>query len=1062
MPNPTPAPTRPRMSKAAPSRARMRRVNPVAAALVAAAVVLLLVLAYILQDRLFDDREAMPSGGQSAPVTEIAPTTPVRINEIMSSNGSAWSDEKGNFGDWVELYNSSATETVDIGGWILTDTQNALNGFTFPSMSLAPGEFVLVFCDGTLKNTPGYTFHAPFKLSSDGDMLLLFNKAQVAVEAVNIPGLSRNVSYARVGNSWTTTSAYTPGMPNEEEYHRLMKEALSDGQGAGALAISELMADNKTYVPDEEGLYWDWVEIHNTSSQTVELEGYCLSDDPSNPTKWRFPKVSLEADGYLLVYCSGMGISEAGRPLHAGFKLASEGETVVLSDASGRPLSSVSYENMKTDRSLSLYEGSYTRNLAPTPGGANTPEQVAAVDAAFAAQNLRRVYINEVSAGTSRTVDGEGLQPEWLEIVNRSGETVDLSGWGLSDNANRPRKWQFPNGAQIAPGEYLLIKLGTEGKSLGSYEAGFGVSLLTGAEETLTLCTPDGVIVDRMPLPVQYASISYGRQEGKSGFFYMPKPTPGARNHETAYPLRTEAARASLPGGLYDAAVTVELSAPEGATIRYTTDGAAPTSSSPVYEGPLTLSDTTVLRTRVWRDGEYPSPIATQTFFVGVSHTMNVMSLVMDPADLWSQEKGLYVLGPHALEQSPYGSIDRGANFWMTWEKTGSIEYYGTNGETLLHQGAGIRLHGQYSRSEPQKAFKVIARAEYGGDNRFRYPLFSKRDYTEYQSFVLRSSGSDGDKTRMRDSLLTSLAENLGVMYQETELCVVYLNGQYWGQYNLRERINAYSVCQWEGWTDPANVDLVKANSNVLQGSDESYQAMLTWVKKNGIKNEAAYEKVCSVVDIENFIDYICLEMWTGNTDTLNVKRYRNAVEGDGKWRWIFFDLDWAFYTDTNSVNRWVDPKGMGNSFRTDNALFVALMKYEPFYDRFLTRLGQLMATDLTTRNVVDKVNERLALLKPEMPMHMEAWQSIVVDWLDRDVDTLPRDVLKRYKFDNSKWKSELSDFVRYAEQRPGKLFTYLTNEKNTYFKPLTKAQMEKYFGAAMAADAEYKASKQK
>lgn len=1066
-PKPQPrAPQRPPQArKAAPSKPHMENANPVMIAVVALVVIAALVGGYLLQyvafpDGLFPANTAQ--GGSAEPVTEIAPTTAVRINEVMSSNGSAWSDEHGEFGDWVEITNTSSSETIDLTGWMLTDTANALNAFTFPQQTLAPGEFVLVFCDGTLHNTPGYTYHAPFKLSSDGDTLLLFNRDQVAVESINIPSLNRNQSYARVNGGWQITSSYTPCMPNEEQYHQMMREALSGGQTSD-IVISEVMADNATYIPDEDGEYCDWIEITNTGSSAVNLSGWCLSDDTSNPTRWRFPNVTIQPGEYLVVYCSGKSRTEAGSNLHTGFRLGAEGEMAVLSNAQGVVLSSVSYTNLKTDRSLSLYEGNYVTNLAPTPGAANTAASAAAQAETMAAANAAKVFISEVSAGVSRTVDTEGKQPEWIELINRSSSTVDLSGWGLSDDAGHPRKWQFAQGASIKPGEYLIVRLGDadiQDVSSGSYQASFGLSLLSDADETVTLCTPDGSVVDRMPLPRQYASISYGRIDGRSGFFYLAKSTPGSQNTDTGYSYRTSPASFSIAGGMYDGPVTVELSAQENATIRYTTDGSVPSNTSPIYTGPITLNETTVLRSRVWRDNEYPSATETQTYFVGVSHTMNVMSVVVDPADLWSQEKGLYIMGPNALDQSPYGSIDHGANFWMTWEKSANIEYYGVDGSTILSQGCGLKLHGQYSRSEPQKAFKIIAREEYGDQDFFYAPLFSERDYTQYQSFVLRSSGSDGDKTRMRDSILTSLAENTPVMYQATELVIVYLNGEYWGQYNLRERINQYSVAQWEGWDDPENVDLVKANTNVLHGSDESFQKMLSWVKKNGVKNDEALEAVGKVVDLENYIDYICLQMFTGNTDTLNVKRYRNAVSGDGKWRWIFFDLDWAFYTDTNSPTRWMNPAGMGNSMRTDNTLYVELMKNSTFRAMFLKRLGELMATDFTTQAIVDKVNARVNELMPEMDEHMSGWQNIVSGWLSNGTDTLPESVLSKYTFDMDKWKAELSRFIDYAEERPTKMIQYMQDTSKNYSMAVTKEELNLYFADAIQAIYDYKESK--
>ena len=197
----------------------------------------------------------------------------------------------------------------------------------------------------------------------------------------------------------------------------------------------------------------------------------------------------------------------------------------------------------------------------------------------------------------------------------------------------------------------------------------------------------------------------------------------------------------------------------------------------------------------------------------------------------------------------------------------------------------------------------------------------------------------------MRDAVMQSLAEGGNVMYQETEVGVLYIDGVYWGHYNLRERINTASICQFEGWEgDEDDLDLIKANSNVMQGSNATMEKLLKWVKSNDMNTDEAYRVLDSAIDIQNYIEYMAIEMFTGNTDTLNVKRYRNA-NADGKWRWVLFDLDWAFYEDTNSVRRWLTPGGMGNANRTDNSLFIACMKNDTFRDRFLTYLGEKMAT---------------------------------------------------------------------------------------------------------------------
>ena len=175
------------------------------------------------------------------------------------------------------------------------------------------------------------------------------------------------------------------------------------------------------------------------------------------------------------------------------------------------------------------------------------------------------------------------------------------------------------------------------------------------------------------------------------------------------------------------------------------------------------------------------------------------------------------------------------------------------------------------------------------------------------------------------------------------------------------------------------------------------------------------------VIVLDNYIAYHALQIFVGNADTLNVKRYRNA-NADGKWRWAIYDLDWGFYVDTNSIRRWLDPEGMGAGKRTDNSLFIALMNNPTFYDRFLTFMGDMLATEWVTSKIVDKIETRYYELLPEMPMQFERWGQ-----------------------SQSNFDARVSELVEYARTRPRKLVGYFQETLS-----LTNEQMEYYFGDAM------------
>jgi hypothetical protein len=258
-------------------------------------------------------------------------------------------------------------------------------------------------------------------------------------------------------------------------------------------------------------------------------------------------------------------------------------------------------------------------------------------------------------------------------------------------------------------------------------------------------------------------------------------------------------------------------------------------------------------------------------------------------------------------------------------------------------------------------------------------------------------------------------------MYQDAKPVAVYLNGKYWGHYNLRERIHKYSIAQFMGWKQPDKIDIVKANDTVMQGSNKTFEQLLAYVKKNGVKTDENLAYVESKIDLQNYLEYVALQTFIGNTDLLNVKRYR-STEGDGKWRWILFDTDWAFTTDTDSFGRWLKAGGMGSGNKTDNTLFVALMKNKTVQVRYLTLLGNLMADQWTTRQILEKSNWWRDTLYPEMPAQTEKWGGNETSWL-----------------------SDIRQFNAYAKERPKKLLQYIKRATG-----YSDSQMRVYFGRVM------------
>lgn len=192
--------------------------------------------------------EGLPVFAQQRQTVEVQPVGAIRVNEVMASNKKAWSDDMGNYPDWIELINAS-NNAVEITGWTLTDGPDRPLGFTFPSTILQPEETVVVFASKELRSVSGYAYHAPFKLSASGDAVMLYDQNGNIMEAINVPALSANQVYMRDPSSgdWVVSSYYTPGYANTYENHLALVNAGGVETISSELMISEFMADNKTY-----------------------------------------------------------------------------------------------------------------------------------------------------------------------------------------------------------------------------------------------------------------------------------------------------------------------------------------------------------------------------------------------------------------------------------------------------------------------------------------------------------------------------------------------------------------------------------------------------------------------------------------------------------------------------------------------------------------------------------------------------------------------------------------------------------------------------------------------
>jgi len=973
------------------------------------------------------------------------------ISEVMAANSTAVPDETGAFSDWLEIYNGTGSD-LNLEGVMLTNRTDRIT-FPFPSYVLGAGERVVVFADNRYQLETGTPFHGKFKISSVGDHLYLYDPDMYLIDEVVTPTMTADQSYILTGTDeagnkqYELTDYYSPGHENTEAGFIAYRS--ENATQTGALIINEICPDPKVGIPDEDNEIVDWLELRNTTDKPISLAGYYLSDKENKPMKWRFPDSAIiSANGYYLVYCSGKDKLQANGVPHTNFSISAERETLVLSDSDGNLIDRVSIENVPEDYSVGRDEtGAWNFYSLATPGSPNDADGQSRTDQLIRAYNPTGVYITEVMASNDTIALGTtGETCDFLELYNSTDQTVDLSNYGLSNNIGRPRKWQFPQGAAIGPGAYLVVYLDGDTSLSSYYEPHTNFKLSRAGGDTVTFCDPTGRVLDRIPLSSMPTDHSYGRSLGYAGFYYYNQPTPGAENG-TGYYGYASNPTFSQDGGEYTGSVQVSISIPEGTTVYYTLDGAIPTESATVYNvgDVLEINRVTVLRARAFDNSGMlqPSETVTQTYLPNVYHTLPIVSVVCDPDELWNAEDGMLTVGDN-VDKS--GGIPFKNTIYREFGKIpreGYVEMYTLDGAQLLSQGMEISLQGQYSLDMPQKTFKLKSKAKYG-KKYFEAALFENRSFTEYKGFVLRVSGNDCVWTRINDAFQSTLIDAFNestdtpstVIHQAWQPVVVYLNGQYWGHYNLRERADRYFVAQHEGigLENADQMDVLEASNKTVFGTNKEYKAMITKIEASSPgTNEEDLQYILDNIDVDNYFDFIAFEMFFGNSDTGNIRFYKLKTEGS-KWKWIFYDADYGlFKSGFDSPTSYLKKKGSGQQ-NINNTLIRKLLENDEMLDKFLTRLGEIYQF-MTTEKMTEIFNSMAATIEPEMTMHFNRWAEENDKAINIDSPTTPEGAL-RY------WNTRLDYTRNVLKKRP----TYFYEMVQEHFE-LSDEQMLSYFG---------------
>jgi len=904
--------------------------------------------------------------GTQAGQTEDSAQAGVVISEVMSNNVGSLKAPDGSTPDWIELYNAGG-KTISLKGYMLSDNARKPDKYVFEAGTMQAGSYLLLYATGKEAVSAG-NIYLPFKLSSAGEELILIAPGGKVGDRFTIPALPADISYGRNGEDVTpgATKVYfgepTPGKVNGTDGKPTAEAAMVPE--VTTLLINEYCTRNAALY-DEAGDTPDWVELYNSGSEPLDLSGYALSDDLTQLDKWRFPEVSLAPKAYLLLLLSGKTTANTGETkldsqgrLHVDFRLSASDTQLVVTDTRGRTVATAAVEdlpiNVSKGRALDKPD-TWAYFPRPTPGTANTTASFPTLSQADS-QASKDIMVSEVFAmdGVNKAEPDE----DWVELYNNTSKKVDLTGYGLSDNLDEPFLMKLAK-VTINPKSTVVVT-----------PKDFAISA---RGETILLTDPSGVVEDAFATGHLRVGASSGRQVGANAsgsldrVFYAT-PTKNQPNTTAAYKAYTEVPTITVKKGtggavvegLYIAqtvTVTIQVAEPD-AKIHYTLDGKKPTSASAVYAGPIRVDHSLVVKAIAVRPDYLPSDSVSRTLLKETPHSLPVLSLSGNPADLVGAAGALT-------------SVD--------FKKEIPVEFafYEEDGRLGIDYQAGVELHGQFSRKEGQRSLEVKFRSSYG-ESEVTYPFFPDYDVTTFRRLVLRTSGQDWKITKVRDSFMTRIVQGqLSIDTMAVRNCVVYVNGKYWGLYEIREKLDQFYVASHYG-VDSNKVDLIKGNNMVVAGSYKDMADLIQYCRAHDLRDPTAYKAVLARINENSLMDWIIAESFFSNSDSGNKKFWRPTTEG-GQYRWMLFDLDWAMFSSTYKSDRLkgdlLDPAGHGQGNWFNTTLQVKLMENPDFEEKFIERYAKFLNTTFKTDRMVKILDQSLAIIRDEMPRQIARWE---------------------------------------------------------------------------------------
>lgn len=608
----------------------------------------------------------------------------------------------------------------------------------------------------------------------------------------------------------------------------------------------------------------------------------------------------------------------------------------------------------------------------------------------FSSRLQAQVVINEYSCSNISTiVDNNGNNEDWVELFNTSAVAVNIGGYYLSDKPATPMKWQIPVGTTIPANGRRIFWASGKDVVVGGNNQHTNFKLTQMRYESIVFADAAGVIIDQVALIPTQGDHSRGRiTDGNATFGVFTTPTPNAANTGSFTDYVSKPTFSVAPG-FYAAAQSVAISCADPNTqIRYTINGTTPTATSTLYSGPINVATTTAIRARAFSTNTSfaPSFIETNTYFINVTHTMPVISLC--------------------------GSF---TNFFNTAQDIkNTIEYFDLSQVLQYEMDGDMSKHGNDSWAYSQKGMRFYVKDEYGYANNIEYQQFPTSPRNEFDVIIIKAAGSDNypdgggggsQPCHLRDSYVQGLAEknSLNVDVRRLQSAIVYINGAYWGIYEVRERVDSDYTAYYYN-QEKEDIDQLRywGGLNIEEGSDTAWNNLYNYIMANPMTVQANYDYVVDKLDPMSLIDNFILNTYVNNSDWMNWNtswwrgRKNTANTPKVRWRYDLWDEDNTFdlgqnYTGLPSTSYTNDPCEIGNlpQFTGPNVgpemghvkIFNKLMDNQVFKDAYINRYADLTNTAFRCDSMLAFLQRFEDKLTLEMPQHITRWGGSMAQW---------------------------------------------------------------------------------